>query len=996
MDNKTKFINLMENDIFGLYMELDFGIYHLFKVSKKQIEKILKNIAEDADDDIYDYLYNFFSLYYEGGDFGYTKRAFATFTIPYIHKEYQINPKEKCSFESSHSFFYDGEETKFTWKTEDSYYIKSSKYFNKLIAKIGDYEIIFKVVGEDENFDSKKTRLFRFINAKKDNNKIILNFNISNTQTPKHVIYLVVRNMIKKGLEEFEYVKSEDFEKIPSQNSLFSNFEIENYKKYLFKDSKSIFENKKSGEEDKVQIFSFPKLYITKRDYIEKVYNKNELKNLLNKKTVDLDKDIDRIFEEDENLEFFYKLDRVFNDFITGVDSDYFIHKNLKRFLLTELDKFIKNYVLYDTEKLLSKEGEDLREKALKFKQKAEELIDFLAAVEEFQKYIWEKRKLIKKVHYIISSNKLKNDEDLLKEILKNKNQTDEWKNLGLCDKSPNIDDLKQKPYPVDTKHFDKEFKIRLLSGFSDLDSETDGILIKSENFQALKFLEPKFKEQIKCIYIDPPYNTGNDGFVYKDKYKESSWLSMMNDRLRLAKDLMRDDGVIFTQIDENESANLKLLSNKIFGEENHAATIHVQMSSVQGQKIGAAKEGNIVKNAEYIFSFVKNSKKNIAKNLLYEPSDYDIHYNKFLIPQKDGSYIEKNLTEVIVENEDLKNHLKTIFNKNSFTNKDLIVAYQTSQKFKDWIHINKERIATDHNTTGLNIPDEIITQLEEGKIVKYKTSSREYLLTVNSKGTIRQRILLKDKIQQCHDFNKTYGISTIRGDWWAGFYKDMGNVSKEDNVIFANGKKASRLIKQLIYMVTDKKAREWVLDFFAGSGTTPAVAYKMNKKFIAIEINDYFDDLILKRMKYAMFGNSGGIKLKKENGLIQYIYLQQYDELIENLKIELKESDIEAEYLFNPLKNNINEIEIKPTLEILFSFIYHKGFKLKEVKKEENFLIGICEEGVVVLGEGKTDFKQLLDKYTSKVYTNLKPENNINPDKNKIEIITSADFKGI
>jgi len=208
MDNKTEFINLMENDIFGLDRELDFGIYHLFKVSKKQIEKILKNITEDADDDIYDYLYNFFSLYYEGGDFGYTKRAFATFTIPYIHKEYQLNSKEKCSFESSHSFFYDGEETKFTWKTKESYYIKSTKYFNKLVAKIDNYDIVFQVVGEDKGFDSKRTRLFKLLSAKKDENKIILNFNISKYQTPKHSIYLIIKNMIDNDVNEVEYIAS--------------------------------------------------------------------------------------------------------------------------------------------------------------------------------------------------------------------------------------------------------------------------------------------------------------------------------------------------------------------------------------------------------------------------------------------------------------------------------------------------------------------------------------------------------------------------------------------------------------------------------------------------------------------------------------------------------------------------------------------------------------------------------------------------------------------
>lgn len=994
----------MSNEIFALDKELNFGIYKIFKQSKNYIGRLLNEIAQIKDSDtkehIYNYLYNFFSLYYEGGDFGYTKRAFATFIISYVHKEYQIDEKEKCSFDSSHSFFYDGEETKFTWRTEDSYYIKSNKYFNNLTITIDDIDIIFKVEGIDEGFDSKKGRLFRLLRATKNRDKLTLYFNISNKQTPKFAIYSFTRNIIDKDIDELEYVPSENFEKDSKLNDLFNDVEFDKYKKYLFVNKKAIFKDKSSKEEEKTQIHS-SKLYLSKKEYANKVYNKTEAKKLLDVDKFDFENkgDIEKLYKEDRLLNFFFRLDRGFNNFITGIDSDYFIHKNLKRFLLTEMDKFIKNYILHDTQALLSKEGEKLRERALLFKEKAEKIIEFLAAVEEFQKYIWEKRKLIQRVEYIISSNKIE-DQELLNEVLNNHKQIDEWKELGLCKQEPSIDELQSHPYPIDTKHFDEDFKYKILAQFDNIEEEIDGILIKSENYQALKFLEKRFKNQIKCIYIDPPYNTGNDGFVYKDNYQEASWLSMMNDRLRLTKNLMRSDGVIFTQIDEKESANLKQLKNMVFKEENHAATLHVQMSTVQGQKVGAAKEGNIVKNAEYIYVYSMNGKKNIAKNPLYDPTDYDTHYNKFITEIEQGVYKEENLSDVIARDASLKQHLQAIGlinQQGKITNKGIAKAYKVSEIFREWIHGHMNNIATDHNVQGINVSDALIKELKEGEIVEVHIGKRKYLLTKNSKGNIRQRIRLNEKIRQCHDFNRTYGISTIRGDWWGGFYKDMGNVSKEDNVIFPNGKKASRLIEQLIYMTTSKDGKEWVLDFFAGSGTTPAVAYKMNKRFIAVEMNDYFDDLTLKRMKYSMFGNSEGIESQKSGGLVQYLYLQQYEDLIEHLDIATKDINIEAKYIFNPLKNRINKVEVKNDLSTLWNFVYHRGLKLKHIEKKDSLLIGECEEGVIILGDSGKTLEDIVKLYVdTKIYTNLKPKNNINYNTNTIEIISSADFKGI
>ena len=128
---------------------------------------------------------------------------------------------------------------------------------------------------------------------------------------------------------------------------------------------------------------------------------------------------------------------------------------------------------------------------------------------------------------------------------------------------------LKANPSLVlDTRHFDRDFTGGLLTALSDagpLDQQTDGLLVHGENFQALNLLQARYEEQVGCIYIDPPYNTGNDDFVYKDRYQHSSWLSMVNDRTFLARQLLRPNGAFFTNVDYNEIAGLKTLLDAIF-----------------------------------------------------------------------------------------------------------------------------------------------------------------------------------------------------------------------------------------------------------------------------------------------------------------------------------------------------------------------------------------------------------------------------------------------
>ena len=186
-------------------------------------------------------------------------------------------------------------------------------------------------------------------------------------------------------------------------------------------------------------------------------------------------------------------------------------------------------------------------------------------------------------------------------------------------------------------------------------DYEKFNFLIEGDNLHSLKLLEKTHRNKIDVIYIDPPYNTGNKDFIYDDHYIDkndgyahSKWLSFMSKRLEIARNLLSKTGVIFISIDNNEYANLRLLCDQIWGESNFVTTIHIELSATQGMKVKAAKEGNIVKNGEYILVYSTSQNKKIGLIQLKDPVEYDNHYNIFL--EKSGKYyLETPLNEVLL-----------------------------------------------------------------------------------------------------------------------------------------------------------------------------------------------------------------------------------------------------------------------------------------------------------------------------------------------------------
>lgn len=324
-------------------------------------------------------------------------------------------------------------------------------------------------------------------------------------------------------------------------------------------------------------------------------------------------------------------LEKHLTDYTAKNSFDYFIHKDLGGFLHRELDFYIKNEVLHIDDldaQLINSQLTIVRA----IKQVGEKIIRMLAQLENFQKKLWLKKKFVVQSDYCITLDRV--PEKLYPEIVANEAQRKEWVRLFAIDEIKGdlttegysepltAEFLKQNPFLVlDTAFFDVKFKHQLVKSMENIDEQTNGLLINSENFQALQLLQEKYRERVKCVYIDPPYNTGNDGFTYKDNYQHSSWLSMNENRYVAAKKLMADDGGIFTSIDDPEQAKLIMLEQSIFGVDNFVNNIIWQ------KKYSLQSDASFFSdNHDFITCFAKN-KSNYSINLLPRSEESNKYY---------------------------------------------------------------------------------------------------------------------------------------------------------------------------------------------------------------------------------------------------------------------------------------------------------------------------------------------------------------------------------
>lgn len=402
-----------------------------------------------------------------------------------------------------------------------------------------------------------------------------------------------------------------------------------------------------------------------------------------------------------------------------------------------------------------------------------------------------------KMLEYLEKLKTINNDDGHIRAITEIENALNE-KKYGLVweEHSEKVDEMLEHNIPVFVENVERKIEVN--------ENEAYNFLLEGDNLHSLKLLEKTHKGKIDVIYIDPPYNTGSNEEVFRyndcivdssDLYRHSKWLSFISERIKIARRLLSNNGVLFISIDNNEFAQLKLLCDNIFGENCFVTNIHVELSATQGMKVKAAQKGNLVKNGEYILVYSKDGHKNIAKKILYDfRPEYDSHYSRFLLD---------DMTMI-----DLRKAYSKSFPETKLRN--VTEMYSEELSFRNFVSENISRIFADDKVTGFEKEDYQIGIVYE----VYRNNRRYYIYNNGSK--IRQLLPLETSFGVCDDFRKSYGLRKIRGDWWKDFYRDMGNVSKEGNVVFANGKKPIRLIRQILQMATDYNST--ILDFFAGS----------------------------------------------------------------------------------------------------------------------------------------------------------------------------------
>ncbi len=271
--------------------------------------------------------------------------------------------------------------------------------------------------------------------------------------------------------------------------------------------------------------------------------------------------------------------------FVRKNTQDFFVHPQLGDFLRGELELYLKHEFVQvwdapDTEL------PHIRAKFALVRSIALDLIAFLDQIEQFQATLFEKRKFVLQADYLVQCSGLLRQggeaaRALVAEAAASPAQALEWAawvgdKVSGKKKPDGAALLARYPHlPLHTRHFDADFKARVLACFDDLEAALGGELVHADNYAALRTLEPAYRERVQCIYIDPPYNTGGDGFLYKDDFtRHSSWLSMMQSRLQAGRQLLADEGVQFTSIDENEHRNLLAAADAVFGADHFVTNV--------------------------------------------------------------------------------------------------------------------------------------------------------------------------------------------------------------------------------------------------------------------------------------------------------------------------------------------------------------------------------------------------------------------------------------
>lgn len=490
--------------------------------------------------------------------------------------------------------------------------------------------------------------------------------------------------------------------------------------------------------------------------------------------------------------------------------SDYFVHRDLKGFLSRELEFYIKDQVLHvaDIEGDLAPKLRLLRV----FRRVACDVIDFLDQLERVQCRLFEKKKFVLRTDYLCPVQHL--PPELWPEVLANEAQQAAWRALfgvqGIVDEAFL---LAHPTLVVDTGHFGEGFRLRLLGGFDDLEEATAGILVHGENHQALALLEGLLHKQVKGLFLDPPYNTGSDGFLYKDRVQHSSWLAMMAERMSAARRFMREDGVAFICCDDVEHARLRMLMDSLWGDTCFVASVAWEKRFTRSNNahlVSSVKDNVLVYRASEALSYLREDRTDEA-NAIYSNPDDD--------PRGEWTSV-------------------------SYVNPATKEA-RPNLVYDIWNPVLKQSVTHPTNAWKYS-PDEHQRHVQENRLYWGREGGNTYPRLKRFLCEVGG--MVPTDVWKYTDSGTTDEASTA--------LKHMFGTNVFDNP------KPVRLVTRvaLIHHNQIPSQTGLYLDFFAGSGTTGQAVVELNRsdggrrRFALIEMADYFGTVLVPRIQKVMY----------------------------------------------------------------------------------------------------------------------------------------------
>ena len=913
---------------------------------------------------LYNYLLNFFELYYQNGDFGYNSRAANAFKVPYEAD-------------------YDGSDTFFHWKHKDSYYIKTGASFPSVKCEVAGKKLEFRLEsGADReaeataqnNNKDKEIKLYRLARIEEQEGVWQVVFHLAKAGTPKTELYPKL----------WATVFNDEADLAPY---LFKK-EVGDAAKPIFNDLAADFDKTDGG-----QVKGVNQLRLKEESYYKELAKRPEFSGLGRNEGERIE-----ALKGNATAAALYQVDKALNQFFVGNDADYFIHKDLRGFLTREKDRFIKNVVFSDLDTLLNRNIDNTTLIIGRgFNAVATRIIEFLDALETFQRNIFTLKKKVIDTHWLISVGKI--PERFHGDIAANAGQVRQFAEMyGVTIGSAG--QLKEHPtLVVDTSFFDGEWTLELLSDpvFDNLDEQTDGVLIHSENWQALNLLQEKYREKVKCIYIDPPYNTGGDGFLYKDSFRHSSWAAMMADRLQLAHALLNRDGVLFASSDDKERTQLETLLKETFGAGNRVEELIWAQNSTKNQSPTYSN------NHEYVQVFATDLERVKADPTMFREPKPGYAEMMELVERLNPDYpsiaeIEKAIAELFEQHrQEFRAELeeqgiefdknldlwKGLYNYRNVEYRDAKGAYvleaeAKEKKAKIWIWREgdasfplgggtaKKAGVYDPNHEDFRFyrPPHPVTKLE---CPHPKTGWRFPRNPVAGLATSFSEMAVDYRIAWGEDEKKTPQVKKFlhEVDTNVGRSVVVDYTDGEKELTSLTGKtrtfpnpKPTTLIERFVQQTTS--TGEWMLDFFAGSGTTGHAVLRSDeqRRFMLTEMGDYFDAILkprVKRVLYSTHWKEGApVTPGRQLHVVKVQRLEQYEDLLANLETawdgQTLPKGVPVQYLFRPEHNKLvasldlsrpfsqkikaGKAREERTIDLMESWLYLQGYWVKSRRR--------------------------------------------------------------